>query len=196
MKVVTVACDKGGTGKTTSAMCLAISLSKLGKSVVVFDADNTGGATTWEACTKDDGKPLPFQVVPVNRPKLDRLAKRKGEEEDFVIIDTPPSDTAIINSAIEAADLVIIPTQPSRADTFLAGDTYRSSDKPSYILLTRVKARTKLLKETLKELQDAEFMYFPTYISESESVKRLYGGNETSPQYDKVCQEMLKLLDE
>ena len=194
MKVITVACDKGGTGKTTSAMCLAISLSKMGKTSVVFDADNTGGATTWEACAKDEGKPLPFQVVPVNKPTLERLSRRKPEEE-FVIIDTPPSDTAIISAAIKAADLVIIPTQPSPADLFLAGDTYRSSEN-ACVLLTRVKPRTKLLRETVGELEEAGIVRFGTFISESESVKRLYGGNETSPQYDKVCQEMLKLFEE
>lgn len=195
MKVIVVACDKGGTGKTTSAMCLAISLAKLGKKPVVFDADNTGGATTWEAYAKDNGTPLPFQVVPVNRPTLERVSKRKTEE-DFIIVDTPPSDVSIINAAIKAADLVIIPTQPSLADLFLAGDTYRSSDKPSYILLTRVKPRTRLLKETIADLEEADTPRFSAYISESEAVKRLYGSNETSLQYDKVCQEMLELLKE
>ena len=195
MKVIVVACDKGGTGKTTSAICLAISLSKLGFSPVVFDADNTGGATTWEAYAKDNGNPLPFQFVPVNKPTLERIPKRKTEE-DFIIIDTPPSDVSIINAAIKAADLVIIPTQPSLADLFLAGDTYRSSDKSSYILLTRVKSRTRLLKETIADLEEADTPRFSTYISESESVKRLYGSNKTSLQYDKVCQEMLELLKE
>lgn len=194
MPIIAIACDKGGTGKTTSAMCLAISLAKLGKSVVVFDADNTGGATTWDECAKDASTPLPFRVIPVNRPNLDRLSKRKPEE-DFVIIDTPPSDTAIINAAIKAADLVIIPTQPSPADLFLAGDTYRSSER-ACVLLTRVKSRTKLLRETVAELEEAGIVRFSTFISESEAVKRLYGGNETSPQYDKVCQEMLKFFED
>lgn len=121
-KIITVANQKGGSGKTTVAMQLAGTLAKRGSKVLVIDADQQGTATRWAASAEDD-KPFPAPVVGLNAAgaKVHREAKKFVEDYDFLIIDCPPAvDSPVPQSALLVSDLVLVPVIPSPADLWAA----------------------------------------------------------------------------
>lgn len=193
-KVIAVACAKGGCSKTTTSMNLAGILHRWGYPTVVLDADNTGGATKWAMYVLQAGKQLGFSVTPVNKVTLDRRLIEQQYPDSWVFIDTPPSDTGIIDQAIGCADVTIIPTQPSTLDLTLAGETYRGTPN-GIILLTRVKKNTILTKNALEDLDSDNVFRFQTTISERESIKQQPGTVDLDMQeYSSVAQELVDFI--
>ena len=107
---------------------------------------------------------------------------------------TPPSDAGTVQTALQAADVSIIPCQPSISDLSHAGKTYAAA-RNGIILLTRVKARTKLARDAVKQLDDLEATRFETVIHEREAIKNLYGTNQIDNRdYTSVTQELIDLV--
>jgi len=107
--------SKGGTGKTTSAVSLAMGLHRLGRTLAV-DCDPQGSLMSWSEAAADEGQPLPFTVVSMpTRDAHVRLADL-GAGYEHIIVDTPPGDLGIIRSAILASGTVLVPVSPSGLD--------------------------------------------------------------------------------
>ena len=66
-RIITMANMKGGVGKTTSTICTAMALHRLGEKVEVRDIDPQGSATLWAEHAREAGTPLPFEVKVANR---------------------------------------------------------------------------------------------------------------------------------
>lgn len=191
--IITVACAKGGCTKTTTSMQLAGILARWGYNTAVLDADNTGGATKW-AMSAMETEPLAFPVSPVNRATLNRSLIQAQHPDSWVFIDTPPSDTGIIQQAVDCADATIIPAQPSVMDLRLAGETYQVTPN-AVVLLVRVKRNTILTNSTISQLDEQRIARFETTVSEREAVKRLAGTNQLDMlEYSSVAQELIELM--
>ena len=108
MQVIAVLNQKGGAGKTTIATHLARALQLEGAEVLLVDSDPQGSARDWSAVREDQ----PVPVVGIDRPTIDRDLK-SIVRKDFVVIDGAPQAHALAVSAIKAANLVLIPVQPS-----------------------------------------------------------------------------------
>ena len=122
---------KGGVGKTTSAIGTAEALARLGHTVTVRDADPSGAATLWAHKALSAGRPLPFGVEVVNR-----FTVAAPAEEEWVLIDTPPLQTDLVEAAVDAADLVLLVTTTGPIDLERMLETIRQINKPSSVLLT------------------------------------------------------------
>lgn len=118
--IVTLQNQKGGVGKTTLSLHLAHHCALGGARVLVIDADPQGSARDWLAARAE---PAPFAVVGLDRATLHRDIAQLASDYDAVFIDSPPRVTDIARSAILAADLVVIPVQPSPLDVWAAQDT-------------------------------------------------------------------------
>src|SRR5262249_22729801 len=106
-----VANTKGGTGKTTTAVYLAAGLHRLGRTLLL-DCDPQRSAEVWSS-----HDPIwPFPVVSRAPPDTLRMLPELGRGFEYVVIDTPPGDVAIIKSAVMAADLVLVPASPTGLD--------------------------------------------------------------------------------
>lgn len=98
----------GGAGKTTIATHLVRALQLAGADVLLVDSDPQGSARDWSAVREDQ----PVPVVGIDRPTIERDLKSVARK-DFVVIDGAPQAHDLAVSAMKAADLVLIPVQPS-----------------------------------------------------------------------------------
>jgi chromosome partitioning protein len=123
--VITVAQQKGGAGKTTLAANLAAALAG-NKRVAIFDIDPQHSLARWHAIRM--ARTVPATAITISDQagwrlpaELDRLRR----DHDVVIIDSPPQVDADARRAIRAADLVLVPVQPSPPDLWAAEGTLK-----------------------------------------------------------------------
>ena len=119
MKILAIAVNKGGVGKTQLCKSIAAAAAAAGQNVVILDTDTQRNSTNWGARrAKLDDHPLPIvRPADVRRLKteLDQLRKAGC---DLVIIDTPPGRGTEAPAAIEAADFVLIPCAADDVDSY------------------------------------------------------------------------------
>jgi chromosome partitioning protein len=117
--VVAVLNTKGGAGKSTLATNLARAFQQDGHSVLIVDSDPQGTARDWRETGGDIDLPAVFGV---DRPTLDIDIPKIAHAFDVIVIDGAAKMTKMAVSAIKAADLVLIPVQPSAADLWAVND--------------------------------------------------------------------------
>lgn len=194
MKIALVS-TKGGVAKTTSSIFLASALAQRGIPVRVLDADPQGSATAWADAAQDSGAPLPFEVLPSNVRTLKRL--ETAADESWSIIDTPPGTNDLIEAAIQASDMVIIPSHPAPLDIARAWQTLDvTAHKHRAILLTSTNPQTVLYRDAKQAFADEGIAVFDYSIRRAESIKHAFG---TSPkklhQYDLVLDQIMEVLN-
>lgn len=113
MQIITLAAQKGGVGKTTLAVNLAVAAQAAGIKTALFDLDPQESATAWSERRKAE---FPH-VEPISARRLNQ-AIDAAEANGFAltIIDTPPAAGAEAAAAAQRADLVVIPCRPSLID--------------------------------------------------------------------------------
>jgi chromosome partitioning protein len=153
-KTITLLQQKGGSGKTTSAMNLAGGLRELGHTVIVADMDkDKPDAWSW-AEKKPNGNNFVQQVD--EKQARDQISKLK-ETCDFLIIDTPPNfQTAALKASL-LADLVVIPAAPSGMDLsglLEAKDLALTAGRPFKLLANRIVKNTTMSRSLLGVIKD------------------------------------------
>jgi chromosome partitioning protein len=113
MKTVALIAQKGGVGKTTLAVNLAVAAEAAGLPTILFDLDHQESAVTWSERRKAEKPHVEFLT---ERRLPDGLTAAEKQNFALVIIDTPPAAGPQALTAAQAADLVLIPCRPSLVD--------------------------------------------------------------------------------
>ncbi len=203
-KVITIAQQKGGSGKTTIATNLATVFSlKNNFSTTLLDTDPQGSLGKWFITRKEkleDKNTLQFKTASLWGAQYE--AKTLKEKCDIVIIDTPPKIEADGRPAIEIADLVLIPISPSQVD-FWATESIielaKREKKEILILINRANAKSKLIKEAVKFVKDMEVKKAKTILGNRQIFVSSMGLGLTvveKQRTGKGCLEMLSLAKE
>lgn len=158
-KVLTIAQQKGGAGKTTLAAQLAVAFAALGRRVALIDIDPQRSLAAWHKVRSEDGigpaHPLHLSEVAGYR-ATNEISRLRGSH-DLIIIDSPPHAETDAKVAVRAADLVVVPVQPSPMDLWAIQPTLRlaKAEKVSVlVVLNRVPPRGKIIETIRSQLED------------------------------------------
>ncbi|MBI1384754.1 MAG: AAA family ATPase [Rhizobiales bacterium] len=151
MKVIAIAQQKGGAGKTTLAMNLAVAAHERGRRVLILDMDPQQSILRWHELR---GR-APDVIATNERDLAAYVAAAAENDVDWLVIDTAPKSEASIRRAAEAADLLLMPCQPSKLDRHAVGDTVetvRATRTPAAFVLNNCIVTSKLVETTVEDL--------------------------------------------
>jgi chromosome partitioning protein len=135
MKAITFVTQKGGSGKSTLCISLAVAAQEAGQSVCILEMDRQATVSDWAEHRKADTP----EVAQIDATQLDDIMTRLRDSDfDYVFIDTPGVDSPGTLAAIRAADLCVIPCRPTPADLRAFKPTlaaiYRLEKKFAFVL--------------------------------------------------------------
>lgn len=153
MKVLVLASQKGGAGKTTIAAHLGVAAERDGSGpVVLIDTDPQGSLSAWWNSREADTPALASTTLAELPEKLAALAKAGFK---LAVIDTPPAITEAIRDVVKLADLVLIPTRPSPHDLRAVGSTVDIAQevaRPFAFVVTQAKPTARLTVQAVAAL--------------------------------------------
>lgn len=157
-KIITIAQQKGGAGKTTLAAHLALAWAA-GRRVGVIDIDPQGSLAAWFRLRRErlGDKAAAIEVSTLGGWRVAGEVERQARSHDLVVIDSPPHAETEARIAVRAASLVIVPVQPSPMDVWATRPTLelaRQERVPTLLVLNRVPSRANLTEAMRAELAD------------------------------------------
>lgn len=150
-RIVTIAQSKGGAGKTTLAVQLAIAMQAAGAEVCVIDVDPQGSLSRWfeERQRRRDGQDR-LALVKTGGWRLGVELGRIVRDFSLMVVDTPPHADTDMKAAIREASLVLVPCQPSPLDVWASRPTLEFAAKegrPVRFVMNRVPPRGRSIEE-------------------------------------------------
>lgn len=155
-KVITIAQQKGGSGKTTLAVNLGVMLARAGHSVAFLDTDPQGSLGRWFMTRNDAGRTENMEFSTASAWGVGYEVGKLRDMADFVIIDTPPKADSDLRPALRAADLVLVPVASSHVDLWATDgvlDLTRREGREVLVVLNRARAGTRLGTEVMEAAQ-------------------------------------------
>lgn len=164
VKTIALISQKGGSGKTTISLNLAIAATLKGRHVVVIDLDPQQSAARWSRLR---GAEAPI-ILPGHGPNLADLVDRARDGgADLVIIDTAPKSESASLVAAKLADLILIPCQPSSLDLDAIADTVNIATlakRPAAFVLNNCRAASTLAEQAEEALRAYQLPIVPVRL--------------------------------
>lgn len=147
MQTLVISNSKGGSGKSTTALNLAVAASKDGLKVALIDYDPQGTLKKWHSVRPEiEGETLAIVEQIIDPTDLPTAISGLSKAYDLCIIDTAPAGVDMLAKIINVADLVVIPVYPQATDLWALGTVLglaQDASKPHLMVVTRAQARTK-----------------------------------------------------
>lgn len=200
--IISILNQKGGTGKTTLAVNIAREYTKRTFSTLLVDSDSQGSALRWHE--ESGGELIDLTCLPVNT--LDKDVAKFKDRYERIIIDGIPRVSPLTVCAIKAADVVLIPVQPSPYDIWATEDLVRlikerieiteGKLKAAFIVSRRIKGTT-IGNDVVDQLASFELPVFlhGTY-QRVEYAKAVQQGRTVCELYTDAAREIVNIVNE
>ena len=188
--IITIAQQKGGAGKTTLAVHLALAWAAAGKRVALIDIDPQASLSTWFRVRherRSGAVETPIEAVAVGGWRVAAEVERQAKSHDVVLIDSPPHAETEARIAVRAAELVLVPVQPSPMDFWATKPTLdlaRAEKVPALLVLNRVPARAKLTGAMLEAYQALDVPLAETRIGNRVALAAALNEGQGILEYD------------
>ena len=203
--VISFVNQKGGVGKTTTAINLAVSLKKKNYNLVFIDADPQGSATQWHSIEGNKSLEIMHHPSPVQPYDIKELSN----QYDYVVIDAPPAIDDITKAILAVTDLAIVPLSPSALDFWSCKGTIKMIDEirplnPEIkvkLLINRKIPGTRIGREARKTVQSFHMKVFDTELCQrvafidamtsGVSVMQYAPHSKAAGEIERLCEEII-----
>lgn len=197
--------QKGGVGKTTTAINLAIGLKKKNYNLVFIDADPQGSAIQWHAIEGNKSFEILHHPSPIHATDIRQLSMNY----DYVIIDAPPAIGDISKAILAVTDLAIIPLSPSALDVWSCWGTLKmideirplNSDIEVKLLINRKIPGTKIGRDSREAVKQFQMDVFNTELCQrvafidamtsGVSVMQYAPHSKAAGEIERLCEEII-----
>ena len=203
-EVITIAQQKGGTGKTTLAVHLALAFIKYHNlKVAIIDTDPQGSLGKWFMIRSEkniSNQNLTFKTASLWGAQYE--SKILKQDHDIVIIDTPPKIESDARPAIEAANLFIIPVAPSPVDFWATEaiiEIAKKAKRKILIQINRANHRSKLISKTYEYIKSINIPATKTLIGNRQIFIASMGEGKTvveKQRKSKAVEEIKKISEQ
>jgi len=198
MQTIVIVSQKGGTGKTTIAVHLAVAAELAGKAAVVIDLDPQASAAAWRDLREAEA-PAVQSVQPARLGITLKAAAEAGA--DFAVIDTPARSENAALEAVRAANLALTPCRPGFFDTAAMSFTanlLKLAGKPGFVVFSQVPSRAgNLVAQVTEALTTYGLAVAPPAIHLRAAYSNAIPGGQSAQEYEpkgKAAAEIAELF--
>ncbi len=156
-KVIAVVQQKGGSGKTTLAVNLAVSCLRRGLTVALLDTDPQSSLGRWFMARRERLGEAGMEFSTSSAWGVSYECEKLKRSADIVIVDTPPKVDADLRPALREADLILVPVASSHVDLWATEgvlDLAARERKSAWLVLNRVRSGTRLAEDVARAAAD------------------------------------------
>jgi chromosome partitioning protein len=196
LKTLAIISQKGGAGKTTLAVNLAVAAEMADVPTVIIDLDPQASAKTWHDLRGKDA-PVVVSAQASRMQEVIEIARSNGAE--LIIIDTAPHSESAALGAARAADLVLIPCRPAILDLKAigtSGDLAALAKKEAVVVLNAVPHQGRLAEEAGEAVRGYGLSIAPVRLTQRAAYVHSLTAGQAAPEFEpdgKAAQEIIEL---
>jgi chromosome partitioning protein len=197
MKTIALIAQKGGTGKTTLALALAVAAEQAGLDTLIIDLDPQATACNWSDRRAAES-PLVIDAQPARM--VQALEKARSGGIGLTVIDTPARSEQSALAAAKIADLIIIPCRPQIYDLETITNTRElialAGNKPALVVLNAIPARGDRLDQARLAVENMQLPVCPVSLGQRAAFGDAGTLGQTALEYDrrgKAAEEIRQL---
>jgi chromosome partitioning protein len=196
LHILAIISQKGGAGKTTLAVNLAVAAEMADVPTVIIDLDPQASAKTWHDLRGKDA-PVVVSAQASRMQEVIEIARSNGAE--LIIIDTAPHSESAALGAARAADLVLIPCRPAILDLKAigtSGDLAALAKKEAVVVLNAVPHQGRLAEEAGEAVRGYGLSIAPVRLTQRAAYVHSLTAGQAAPEFEpdgKAAQEIIEL---
>ena len=184
MKTIAIISQKGGAGKTTLTLHLAVAYAKAGYNTAIIDLDPQASATKWSDRRTEEMPVVLSAHASRLHHEINRIRESSGE---ILFLDTAPhSDSAALEAA-KVADIILIPCRPAILDMeaiINTLDLVRTTKTPVYVVMNAVAPQGKERSEAIEAIKGLGVDVVPHWMVERVAYARSLVSGQTAQEFE------------